>query len=80
MDDWKEFSISREGSVATTRQATEEPILHHDAAVHLTDLAAKGSTVSIVGEDDPVYDFYLLKVMSDGETLLILLMIISVLL
>ena len=32
----------------------------------MADLAAKGSTVAIAAFEDPVYDFYLLKVTSDG--------------
>ena len=33
---------------------------------HMADLAAKGSTVAIAAFDDPAYDFYLLKVTSNG--------------
>lgn len=66
MDEWKEVVICRDGAVATTRQATEAPILDHDTASHIADLAEKGSTVAIAADDDPMYDFYLLKVTSDG--------------
>ena len=66
LDNWKEVIICRDGSVATTRQAAEEPILDHDTASHIADLAAKGSTVAIAADDDPMYDFYLLKVTSQG--------------
>ena len=32
----------------------------------MADLAAKGSTVAIAAFEDPTYDFYLLKVASNG--------------
>ena len=66
LDEWKLVELTREGDVATTRQATEAPILDHDTASYIADLASKGSTVAIAAEDDPVYDFYLLQVTSDG--------------
>ena len=66
LDKWKPVELTREGDVATTRQATEAPILDHDTASYIADLASKGSTVAIAAEDDPVYDFYLLQVTSDG--------------
>lgn len=66
LDDWKEVSICRDGSVAATRQATETSILDHDTAGHIADLAVKGSTVAIAADDDPMYDFFLLKVTSEG--------------
>ena len=61
MDNWKEVSICRDGSVSTTKQATETPALYHDTAAHIADLAVKGSTVAIAASDDPMYDFFLLK-------------------
>lgn len=51
LDNWKEVTICRDSSVATTRQAAE-PILDHDTASHIADLAAKGSTVAIAADDD----------------------------
>lgn len=66
LDDWKEVNIARDGSVATTRQAREENILDYDTASHIADLATNGSTVAIAADDDPMYDFYLLKVTSEG--------------
>ena len=69
MDEWKQVEVCREGSVATTRQSTEIPILDHDSASHIADLAVKGSTAAIAAADDPVYDFYLLKVTSHGVEL-----------
>lgn len=66
LDDWKEVDILRESSVATTRQTTETLALDHDTAAHIADLAAKGSTVAIAAYEDQDYDFYLLKVTSEG--------------
>ena len=66
MDDWKDVSVVQEATAATTRQESEIPILDHDTASHIADLATQGSTVAIAALDDPVYDFYLLKVTSDG--------------
>ena len=60
------MTICRDGSVATTRQAAEEPILYRGTASHIADLAAKGSTMAIADDDDPMYDFYLLEVTSEG--------------
>lgn len=64
--DWKEAEICRDGSVATTREAAEEPILDHDTASHIADLAVKGSIKAIAADDDLMYDFYLVKVTSEG--------------
>lgn len=66
LDEWKEVSVPREAAPATTRQDTEIPVLDQDTASHIADLAVKGSTVAIAAVDDPVYDFYLLQVTSDG--------------
>jgi len=66
LDDWEEVEICRDGSVATTRQAAEEPILDHDTASHIADLAVKGSNVATAADDEPMYDFYLVKVTSEG--------------
>ena len=61
----QQVSICRDGSVAPTRQETETPALDHDTTAHIADLAVKGSTVAIA-DDDPMYDFFCLKVTSEG--------------
>ena len=66
LDEWKQVELAREGDVATTRQAAETPVLDQDTASYIADLANKSSTVAIAAEDDPVYDFYLLKIISEG--------------
>lgn len=58
MDDWKEVSFCRDGSVATRRQATETPALDHDTAAHIADCEGE---LAIAAHDDPMYDFFLLK-------------------
>ena len=54
LDDWKEVLVSRDGSVATTRQTTQEFGLDQGTASHIADLAVKGSTVAIAADDDPM--------------------------
>ena len=66
VDDWKEVEIKREASPATTRQSTATSALDNDTMAHMADLAAKGSTVAIAAFEDPAYDFYPLKVTSNG--------------
>lgn len=67
VDEWQRVEISREPSTAVTRQATEEAnILPQDTSIRLADLAGKGSIVAVAAEDDPSYDYYLLKITSDG--------------
>ena len=61
LDDWKEVLVSRDGSVATTRQTTQEFGLDQGTASHIADLAVKGSTVAIAANDDQI-----LKVTSEG--------------
>ena len=67
VDEWREVQLERESSAATTRQTvetTEAGLL--DTAVRIADLATKGSVVAIAAADDPDYEYYLLKVTSDG--------------
>lgn len=67
MDDWQDVKLERESSVATTRQAVEETAANLlDTAVRVADLAAKDSVVAIAAANDPDYDYYLMKVKSDG--------------
>ena len=66
LHEWKPVELTWEGNVATTRQATEAPILDHDTASYIANLASKGSIVAIAAEDNPVYNLYLLQVTSHG--------------
>jgi len=67
LDDWQDVKLERESSVATTRQAVEETEANLlDTAVRVADLTAKDSVVAIAAANDPDYDYYLMKVKSDG--------------
>ena len=67
VDEWQRVEIAREPSTAVTRQASEEAsILPRDTSIRLADLAGKDSIVAVAAEDDPSYDYYLLKITSDG--------------
>jgi len=66
IDKWKEESGVQEATATTTTRESEIPILDHDTASHIADLATHGSSVAIAATDDPAYDFYLLKVTSIG--------------
>ena len=65
VDDWEELSIEREASPATTRQNNTMEVAT-DTAVLIADLAVEGSVVAIAADADSSYDYYLLKVKSDG--------------
>lgn len=68
MEQWKETQIEREGSAALTRSTEDAGGIEH--SVHLAELAGKGSVVAIAADDDRHYDYYLLKVVSDGVVIL----------
>ena len=52
------------GCYSNNKQATKESPVDHDTVPHIVDLAAKGSTIAIAAFEDPIYDFYLIKVTS----------------
>ena len=62
--DWNEMMLSREPSGAITR-ATEDASTM-EQAVQLADLVTKDSVVAVAAEDDSHYDYYLLKITSNG--------------
>lgn len=64
VEQWKETQIEREGSAALTRSTEDAGDIEH--SVNLAELAGKGSVVAIAADDDRHYDYYLLKVISDG--------------
>lgn len=67
MDDWREVRLKRETSVTTTRQPTEDTeATLGDTAVRISYLAAQGSVVATAAADDHDFEYYLLKVTSDG--------------
>ena len=61
---WNEMMLSREPSGAITR-ATEDASTM-EQAVQLADLVTKDSVVAVAAEDDSHYDYYLLKITSNG--------------
>lgn len=67
VDDWKELKIEREASPAITRNAQEDTVaVTTETAVRIADLAVAGSVVAVAADADSSYDYYLLKVNSDG--------------
>ena len=67
LDKWNGFPILREATAATTRQGLEIQVLDHNMALQIVDLFGKDSTVAIASIDDPMYYFYAMKDISDGE-------------
>ena len=59
-----EIKLSREPSGTKTRAA--EDATTNEQSVQLADLATKDSIVAVAAEDDSHYDYYFLKVTSDG--------------
>ena len=66
VDDWQELKIEREASPATTRNTDNAVVMTTDTAVKIADLAVEGSVVAVAADDDASYDYYLLKVKSNG--------------
>lgn len=66
VDDWQELEIEREASPATTRNTDNTVVMTTDTAVKIADLAVEGSVVAVAADDDASYDYYLLKVKSNG--------------
>lgn len=63
-DKWKEEVITRDGQVAVTRQNQDSA--DAERVNGITDLVQVGSIVAIAAADDACYDYYLLKVSSQG--------------
>ena len=61
---WKEVMLTREPSGAMTRTTEDASTIEH--SVQVADLATKDSVVAVAAEDDSHYDYYLLKVTSEG--------------
>ena len=56
--------LQREASAATTRAQRETPV-PEPVHLHVADLVGKDSIIAIAADDDS-YDYYLLKVTSEG--------------
>ena len=68
VDKWCEMEMNRDGQVAVTRQ--NEDSAGGERVNALTDLVEADSIVAIAAADDGCYDYYLLKVSSDGPFIL----------
>ena len=68
VDKWCEMEMNRDGQVAVTRQ--NEDSAGGERVNALTDLVEADSVVAIAAADDGCYDYYLLKVSSDGPFIL----------
>ena len=66
VDDWQELETKREASPATTRSTDNTAIVDTDSAVKIADLAVEGSVVAVAADGDLSYQYYLLKVTSNG--------------
>ena len=68
MDDFREVKLEREASAAVTRSQADQPPEAQPVHLHVADLVSKDSIIAIAAEDDS-YDYYLLKVTTDGVVL-----------
>jgi len=64
-DKWKEEMITHDGQVAITRQNQDSA--DAECVNSITDLVQAGSIIAIAAADDACYDYYLLKVSSQGS-------------
>ncbi|XP_068689864.1 uncharacterized protein [Montipora foliosa] len=64
VEPWREIHLQREPSAAQTRSVDDAGDIEH--SVQLAELAVNGSVVAIAADEDLQYDYYLLKVVSDG--------------
>ena len=61
--------VQREASAATTRAQSENPVAE-PVHLHVADLVSKDSIIAIAADEDDYYDYYLLKITSDGPVVL----------
>lgn len=69
VDDLQEIILQREASAATTRAQRETPVAE-PVHLHVADLVGKDSIIAIAADEDDSYDYYLLKVTSEGPVVL----------
>ena len=65
VDGLQEIMLQREASAATTRAQSETPMAE-PVHLHVADLVSKDSIIAIAADEDDSYDYYLLKVTSEG--------------
>ena len=60
------YSLCNSSGVFANTVILEAVVTARDTSIRLADLAGKDSIVAVAAEDDPSYDYYLLKITSDG--------------
>ena len=69
VDGLQEITLQREASAATTRAQSENPVAE-PVHLHVADLVNKDSVIAIAADEDDSFDYYLLKITSDGPVVL----------
>lgn len=67
MDDLREVKLERE---AVTRSQADQTPEAQPVHPHVADLVSKDSIIAVAAEEDDSYDYYLLKVTTDGVVVL----------
>ena len=69
VDRLQEIVLQRETFAANTRAQSEHPVAE-PVHLHVADLFTKDSIIAIAAEEDNSFDYYLLKITSDGHVVL----------
>ena len=64
VEQWREVQLQREPSAAQTRSTEDAGDIEH--SINLAELAGEGSVVAVAADEDMDYEYYLLKVISNG--------------
>lgn len=70
VDDFREVELERKASAAVTRSRADETPEAQPVHLHVADLVSKDSIIAIAAEEDASYDYYLLKMTTDGVVVL----------
>ena len=70
VDDFEEIKLEREAFAAVTRSQGDQTTQAQPVHLHVADIVGKDSIITIAAEEDDSYDYYLLKVTSDGMVVL----------
>lgn len=70
MNDFREVKLEREASAAVTRSQADQTQQTQPVHLHVADLMSKDSIIGVAAEEDNSYDYYLLKVATDGAIVL----------
>lgn len=66
VDDFENIKLEREAYPAVTRSQDDQPPPTKPLHLHVVDLVNKCSIIAIAAQDDDSYDYYLMRVISDG--------------